>query len=1024
MKIFTNKSLIQKLIIAIVAVTLLNFCIVPMKVQASVGGVLANGARDLAMIIADGAISIAQFGITGTWIDAVERTNGAKVTKGGDFWQGIVKYPIIQISPELIFANQIEILSIDFLSGADSENEYIISTNGTGLSMLRTIISSWYVTLRTIAAVGLLSVLIYIGIRIIISSTAQDKAKYKQRIVDWIVAFCLLFFMHYIMAGVVTIITKLDTVLASGAQIGAGIPVNKDYGNVVYNNTTFTEQQVGKEQAHRLEEIKNYLLNKNIDVYTKEDFGQIEGIGADSAPTAYLYYYYAKNENNREIIVLTIRSQLNLYDAQEDYSKATAKKGTYSTLTDNDVERINNYLTTGSWGEGYEKADITDIPDSDVGSNSSSTISVPQNSVVEGIASTTNSKGQKILVAEGATSTGDKILYYINYARLYCNANADNNAVGFGFTAIYIILVVLTIMFLFRYAKRVIYVAFLTLIAPLVALTYPLDKIRDGRAQAFNMWFREYIFNVLIQPFHLLIYTILVGSAMTLAQEHMIYAVVSIAFLIPAEKLLRKFFGFDQAGTLSAAGSFAGGALFSTLVNRLNRPKPKGGNGGAEGKKEIKMNRAPNSSGRVDADATLTGVRNETKATATNGGAGETRISMSNTRIGPDSSIISNGTFRDGGIGLGDGETMTSGGLILPASANDIVEQARAKRNAETNPSETDIDISGYVPNVSGNLYGPDRFGPADRFNGNVSAWDKNSRITAWDRLRGTNIDASDATRGMSKRSAKEYRRKLAEQAAANRAARRADIADAVMGHYKEKAIKGLRELPKNAVRFTRRAVVGGMAGGGLALTGAAVGAASGDAGAAMKLAAAGAGAGYYGANYYGDKIAKNIEETDKVANEAFWNEQNKLHQQQVSDERFENSEENIRMLAQFQGSMEQARESMGNGDVQAFRNEGLSDIKKIGRGLKLMEEYTKSPDGDARHKGLSRDEALKRAISVVKWEDSAGGGLYETNSLAQQKFIANTKKQVMAGREMDDSRAEQEVKDIIRDMSYVRFGV
>lgn len=92
------------------------------------------------------------------------------------------------------------------------------------------------------------------------------------------------------------------------------------------------------------------------------------------------------------------------------------------------------------------------------------------------------------------------------------------------------------------------------------------------------MWFREYVINVLIQPFHLLIYTILVGSAMTLAHTSMIYAVVAIGFLIPAEKLLRKFFGFDNAGTLSAAGSFAGGAVFSAMINKINRPKPgKGG---------------------------------------------------------------------------------------------------------------------------------------------------------------------------------------------------------------------------------------------------------------------------------------------------------------------------------------------------------------------------------------------------------------------------------------------------------------
>ena len=52
--------------------------------------------------------------------------------------------------------------------------------------------------------------------------------------------------------------------------------------------------------------------------------------------------------------------------------------------------------------------------------------------------------------------------------------------------------------------------AFLTLIAPIVSLTYPIDKMNDGKAQAFNMWLKEYIFNALLQPFHLIIYFIFI----------------------------------------------------------------------------------------------------------------------------------------------------------------------------------------------------------------------------------------------------------------------------------------------------------------------------------------------------------------------------------------------------------------------------------------------------------------------------------------------------------------------------------
>lgn len=59
------------------------------------------------------------------------------------------------------------------------------------------------------------------------------------------------------------------------------------------------------------------------------------------------------------------------------------------------------------------------------------------------------------------------------------------------YTIMYLALVLYTVMFTFTYFKRFLYMAFFTMIAPLVALTYPIDKVKDGKAQAFDMWFKE-----------------------------------------------------------------------------------------------------------------------------------------------------------------------------------------------------------------------------------------------------------------------------------------------------------------------------------------------------------------------------------------------------------------------------------------------------------------------------------------------------------------------------------------------------
>lgn len=154
----------------------------------------------------------------------------------------------------------------------------------------------------------------------------------------------------------------------------------------------------------------------------------------------------------------------------------------------------------------------------------------------------------------------------------------DSSFIGYGLC--FFTLTLLTIFFVFTYLKRVLYMAFLTMISPLVALTYPIDKINDGQAQAFNKWLKEYLFNLLIQPLHLLIYTILITSAFNLAGKNPLYALVAIGFLIPAEKLMRSFFGFEKASTPGTmAGAAVGAGLVNTGLQRLLHKAPSGRGG-------------------------------------------------------------------------------------------------------------------------------------------------------------------------------------------------------------------------------------------------------------------------------------------------------------------------------------------------------------------------------------------------------------------------------------------------------------
>jgi len=120
------------------------------------------------------------------------------------------------LTPEAMFKNQISMLDPDFIHDRNT-NQYLDKNKfSSSIEQLRNYIASWYKALRMIALVGLLTVLVYVGLRIVISSSTQDKAKYKQMVTDWVVAIALIFVLHYIMAFTFTMVGKINEILAGG----------------------------------------------------------------------------------------------------------------------------------------------------------------------------------------------------------------------------------------------------------------------------------------------------------------------------------------------------------------------------------------------------------------------------------------------------------------------------------------------------------------------------------------------------------------------------------------------------------------------------------------------------------------------------------------------------------------------------------------------------------------------------------------------------------------------------------------
>lgn len=420
MKVFNNTNRFKKLILIVVFMILFSFCC-PIKSNA------ANGWKDVSGNISD-FIFWLERGILRTLnnifcderhVYEYEKTDDAEGNK-----------LTIYISPETIIKGKFAILNANIFdnitdpktdSSDPAKDEYYdtassgetISDKATskmveGRIKLRDTISGWYYAIRNLAIVGLLSILVYVGIRMMLTSTSQDKAKYKTMLKDWLVSLCLLMVMHYIMVGVL-------------------------------NLSSMIVDAIGKE-GHNSNSIARTM----------------------------------------EII---------------------------TAINESDGEQHEVYI--GSDGkllpEGDKPADATK-PDYTI---------------------------------------GDAYAYEL---------------VLFG-------IIGYTFIFAVKYLLRMMTIIFLILIAPVTSITYAIDKIGDGKAQAFNMWFQEFFYQVIIQPFHLLIYVVLIGSASELADTNVLYSIMCFAVMIPAEKFIKQMFGFkDKLG--SPLGAFATGALMNKLMNK------------------------------------------------------------------------------------------------------------------------------------------------------------------------------------------------------------------------------------------------------------------------------------------------------------------------------------------------------------------------------------------------------------------------------------------------------------------------
>ncbi len=206
------------------------------------------------------------------------------------------------------------------------------------------------------------------------------------------------------------------------------------------------------------------------------------------------------------------------------------------------------------------------------------------------IAFTLNANNALVSIMEKAMTNATDNSIFADIMDTFALQGADplSFTMGFGSAIAFCILVGITLSFLVFYIKRMLTLAFLVIISPIVTITYSIDKMGDNQSQALNKWVKEFVYTVLIQPFQCLIYIVFATTALTLMQDRTLGAAIlgciMLLFIHQAEHIVRGIFSFEHAHNLG--DTFMTLALVKSLGNSLSKvgKAAAGGAGGAAGR--------------------------------------------------------------------------------------------------------------------------------------------------------------------------------------------------------------------------------------------------------------------------------------------------------------------------------------------------------------------------------------------------------------------------------------------------------
>lgn len=123
-----------------------------------------------------------------------------------------------KLTVDKIIFNQVPLLDVNVFT--DTAAGYTLKEDSS-LLIIRDSVATWYYIIRNVTIAVMLVILIYVGIRMALSTIASEKAQYQRMLVSWLVGFIIIFVIHYFLLLVLNI---NSTILGwiTGAQDNLG----------------------------------------------------------------------------------------------------------------------------------------------------------------------------------------------------------------------------------------------------------------------------------------------------------------------------------------------------------------------------------------------------------------------------------------------------------------------------------------------------------------------------------------------------------------------------------------------------------------------------------------------------------------------------------------------------------------------------------------------------------------------------------------------------------------------------------